>query len=167
MDSAAAGAASLQAVRGGAGAAARSRAPRRYQAVPDAPQEAQDIHELTSPARQGRGRDCKGGHSRSNQREATFKRKEKKAGTGEGVGGGGKKTKRPGHARDGSSGARLEVLAALPDPVLGGWFQNSSKAAALFFCKALSWARSTSINYSLGSFRRETDANSLPGVTAS
>lgn len=82
------------------------------------------------------GRDCKEGQCRNNQREATFKRKEKKAGTGMGLG----VTRRQrgqSHARDGRSVATLKVLEALPYPVLGRRFQNRSKLDAPVFCKDL------------------------------
>ena len=56
------------------------------------------------------------------------------------------------HARDGRPVAKLTVLAALPDPLLGRRFPNRSKSDALAFLKALSWTASIATNYLLELF---------------
>lgn len=155
----------LPAVRGWAGAAAPRRRPGRYQAVPDAPQE---VHcyswaDLTALGRGG------GGIAREGRVEVAKERllsrgTRRRRGQGKGWGVA-RRQKGRSHARDGRSEAKLKVLAALLYPVLGRWLQNRWKSDVPVFCKALSWARSISINFSLELFSQQTDASSLPGGT--
>lgn len=169
MASAAPRAGYFSAVRGSADAVARNRRTREVpRGARRSPGNALIFMSWPHRTGQGMGRDCKEGQCRNNQREATFKRKEKKAGMGieSGWGGGGKKTKRPqprpwwkisSHAQSPCRTPISRTWQKIPKPLeIGctGFLQR--------FVPGLD--QSLSIIY-LSSFLGETDENRLPGLT--